>query len=724
MGPLAWPPQTATDAQPLLSWIAGSTFQLRTRDRAVSVPVAKGKSKPKADARKREHYQSDGSYARRLKERSDRDEAESGEDERDTNDRARARAGRNSRWWLLKGRDLTNALVGWGERLKARQRRQALLDTVWEAIYKDTPVGLLADGSPGAAYLRTQQARQNIAQSMVDTVTARIVKRRPMPCISADDAAYSEKRFARKASRVLRRKMGQSIVDRYAPNVARDGVIRGTGCMKTFRDGGDVSVERVPRREILVDPMEAQYGTPRVMAQLKRVDRDVLLAMYPDRCDDIERAARASRDEWLSFEDATDADQVEVWEGWHLPSVPGAEDGCHAICIRGYEPLYQEAWTRPRFPIAFFHWSQPIDGFWGSGLVEALAPIQQEINGILRDMGEGISLGMQLKIFSPRGSNVNKNHLRARNPAVIEHDGARPEYVAPLPFNPAVLQYLQWRIQQAYEVSGISQASAASKNPLGNDASGKALDTMYDLESDRFSHVELQYAMFRVDLGHCILDEARSIAEDKDLAAKDKSPWIKDLDWTKIEIDGGAYHLILEPVNFLPDSRAGKLSTVNEMSKAGLLTDPMQTAALFDEPDIQKANRHLLGPYRMLEKWCDDLSSIEVPLEELTPTPLICAYMPLAKSMCQGELANAIADGADDEEQGRFRWALQMLEASAGGVGAAPPMGAPPQPGGADPNAPGAPPMPGAMPPMQGDPMGGIAAQAAAGMPVLPPGVS
>lgn len=676
--------------------------------------------KPKS---KRQHYSSEGSYARRLQKRSESDAKTADDTDTETLDEPRAN---DARWWLLKGRDLTNSLMGWTERLKARQRRQALMDAVWEAVYKDSPIGLLSDGSPGAAYLRTQQARQNIAQSMANTVTSRIIKRRPMPCISADDASYKQKRFARKASRVLRRKMGLSSVDRMCPNVARDGVIRGTGCSKVYRDGGDVCAERVPRREILVDPMEAQYGTPRVMAQAKRVNRDVLVAMFPDRKDDIRRAARAPRDEWRSFEEATDADQVEVIEGWHLPSIPGATDGCHAICIRGYEPLLSEPWTRPRFPFAFFHWSQPIDGFWGDGLIASIAPIQQEVNGILRDMGEGISLGMQLKIFTPRGSGINKNHLRARNPAVIEHDGGLPQYVAPLPFNPAVLQYLQWRIQQAYEVSGISQASAASKNPVGPNASGKAIDTMYDLESDRFADVELQYALYRVDLGHCVLDEAQAIAADDTVAKEDKAAWIREIDWNKVEVDGGDYHLILEPVNFLPDSRGGKLATVEEARKAGLLgSDPMQTAALFDEPDLQRANRHLLGPYRMLEKWCDDLASDDVELAELVPTPLILAYLPLAKSMCQGELANAIADNATDEEQSRFRWALKMLEASANGVGG-PAMGAMPAPG------PGAqqPPMPGApmpMNPMMGDPMGGIASQAAAGMPVmppLPPGVS
>ena len=659
-----------------------------------------------------------------MSKRRERDAKPEPADDNDPGEPAERRVdGYGSRWWGKTGIEVTNGVWGWAERLKSRHRRQILMDALWEAVYKDAPLGTAVDGGYGAVALRTQTARQNIAQSMVDTVRSRLCKRRPMPCISADDATHTEKLFAKRATRVLRRKMGQSKVERLRPAVCRDGVVRGTGVAKVYRNGGDVDIERVPRRELIVDPAEAQYGTPRVMAQVKRVDRDVLCGMYPDREADIKRVGRAMFDEWRTYEDVSDADQVDVVEAWHLPSAPNAGDGRHVICVRGIEPLFDEEWERPRFPFAFFHWSEPMDGFWGSGLVESIAPIQQEVNQLLGKMGDGISQGMALKIFSPRGSNVNKTHLRATNPAVVEHDGPQPAYVAPLPFNPAVLSYIQWRISQGYEMAGISQASAASKSPLGNQASGKAIDTMYDLESDRFADKELSYAMFSVDLGMAMIDEARSIAMDDEIKPKDKAAWIQECDWEKIDIDSGDHHLILEPVNFLPDARSGKLATVKEMADAGLLQDPMQAAALFDEPDISRANRHLLGPYRMLERWTELLGDVDMPLEDLVPTPLILSYGKLATEMAKGELANVIAEigreptAEDEEVMERYRWALKMLESEAQGVGPAPAV-----PGaGAMPGSPAGPPMPGGAPPMPGppgiDPMGGMTAQLAAGIP-------
>lgn len=633
------------------------------------------------------------------------------------------------RWWsrAAEADEVTASVWGWADRLKPRNRRRALMDALWEAMYRDAPQTTGESDYTVAAALRDRRARQNIVKSMVDTVTARLAKRRPMPCISADDAGFAEKLFARRASRVLRRKLGQSIVERMRPLVVRDGVLRGSGVAKAFRNGGDVSVERVPRREILVDPVEAQYGSPRTLGQVKRVDREVLCGMFPDAIQQLAHTATASYDEWrLFFEDSTDVDQVDVLEAWHLPSVPGADDGRHVICVRNGPPLLDEPWTRPRFPFAFFHWEPPIDGFWGTGLIESLAPLQQEINGLLGTMSEGIAAQMALKVLTQRASGIEKQHLRAGHPVVIEHDGPPPQWMAPTPFSPAVLQYIQWRIQQAYELSGVSQASAASKNPLGSNASGKALDTMYDLESDRFSDRELGCAMWAVDLGLCVLDEARALAEDRDADVK-RAAWIDEIPWDKVEVDGGPYHVVAEPVNFLSDSRGGKLAQVGELAKAGLLTNGAEeTLALFDEPDIARANRHLLGPYRMLERWCENLADVEVSLEDLTPTPLMVAHVALATKMCEGELCNVIAEGADDEVQGRFRWALLMLEHEAKQA-AQPPQPSIAPPGadaGAPPGAAGPPmdPTAGAapgMPPLTAppiDPMGGLTAQFAAGM--------
>lgn len=635
----------------------------------------------------------------------------------------RVREHTSTRWWCIAGDGAADALWGWIDRLETRTRTEQLVDRIHEAIYEGRPLGSVSE-HPALTHLRRQEsspAKLNVTRSMVDTVGAKLGKRRPMPVISADDAGWNEKLFAKRASRVLRRKMGHSDVERLTPQVLRDAIVRGTGWSKVVRCGGDVQVERVPRSELRFDPLEARYGAPRSMAHVKPIPREVLLAEYAD--DKEAREAIKAAPQWNGDDFApgdgydTDADLVEVGEGWHLPSAPKAKDGLHLIAIRGYV-LLRERWKRPRFPFAACHWSAPIRGVSGHGLVEDLTGIQAKINDMVRDIQEALYWGAMLKVFYPRGSNVNKHHLRARHPAVVEYDGAKPEYVAPNPVSAQQIQFLGWLIQQAYELAGISQLSASSKNPLGSNASGKALDTMEDIESDRFSHVQMQYAMYRLDIGRCIVDEARALAEDANEKRKggpriergELAAWIREIDWRKVKIDEGGYQLGMEAINFLPDSRAGKLSYIGELAKNGLVTDPMTIMAQMDEPDLARANRYQLGPYRYLEKVMEQLADVKIPFEDLAPDPHI--RFDLAKVMALGEYNNAMAahPPAPEEVLERYREYLNQLESlekkkatsMAGGMAAGAPGMMPGAPPAGPPGMAPMPPMPPLPPPAPG----------------------
>lgn len=263
-----------------------------------------------------------------------------------------------------------------------------------------------------------------------------------------------------------------------------------------------------------------------------------------------------------------------------------------------------------------------------------------------------------------------QTHAEARA-IVVEVDGnpGQVQFVAPSPVSPQSVQFLELLIQKAYEISGISQMAASSKNTLGSNASGKAIDTMDDIQSDRFAHVEAGYMQFRVEIGQLHIDEARAMYEeahcsDEDRSAdmltpKDLAPWIREHEWDKVEIDDGNYHLTVEPINFIPDSRAGKLSAVAELSKAGLIPDPTMTADLFDEPDIARANRSILGPKHRLDEIMEGLADAKVPMIDLLPDEY--DNLALGILMAKGELKDAQAHKAPDAIIDRYH---QWIEAA------------------------------------------------------------
>jgi len=625
------------------------------------------------------------------------------------------------------------------------------MDLIHEAIYEGRPVGRRL-GTAAMDFLRAQSKASsylNLIQSMIDTVVSRIGKHRSMPIISADDAEYSEKLYARRASRVIRRKMGSPNIERTMPLQLRDAVVRGDGFAEILRIGGDVIPERFPRSELVFDDGEPRHNDwPWTLARVKLIDRDVLAAKFPDARERIMKCAPATRDIWAPYDyDAPiDKDQIEVIKAWRLPSFPGADDGKNLIGIRDQgPPLKESGWNRPRFPLARVTWTPALRGFLGIGLVQQLAGSQNKVNELWSDIQTAIYWGSGLKIFARRGSNINKGHLRARDPVVIETDDTDPKFIAPNPASQQAIENLRWLIQEMYEIAGISQLAASSRSPLGPNASGKALDTMDDLQSDRFSYLDLQYSMSRVDCGTAMIDEAKMLAAEAD-DKKSKAalaPWIRDIDWDKFDFDSGGFHLNIEPINFLPEARAGKLDTLGDMMKIpGLFSNPLLIASLFDEPDIAGANRHMLGPVRALQKLAEMLGDLSVPLEDCVPTPFMLTPPGLAKEIILGEYSNAFAEGAKDVYLGRYRWFLQMLDGlekqlapppmdagaampgpgqGPGPVGQMPPGLPPGMAGPMGPQGPPGAPGPAGFP----DPLGGGTAQIAAGMPTpLPPGVS
>jgi hypothetical protein len=338
-----------------------------------------------------------------------------------------------------------------------------------------------------------------------------------------------------------------------------------------------------------------------------------------------------------------------VFESWHLPSGPGELDGQHIVVIKGAGTVMRRCYKVERFPVKRVQWSPPTRGVGrGEGLVAQLAGIQEQINDILRDAREGLKNGSQLTIFAQRSANVNKHHLRARHPKVVEFDGVEPHYVAPNPVSEQAIRILLMLIDQAYQISGISQMNAQGKNTLGANASGRAIDTMDDLQSDRFAHVEADYQQFRVECGEGIVDEAKAMYDEvhnaKDAPTwdetpdpvEDLAPWIADNEWDDVELDKGTYTIALEPVNYLADSRSGKLDQVNELGKAGLIPDPAIQADLFDEPDIARANRIILGPKHNLDAIMQGLSDPAVPMLDLQPDQYM--NLPLGVLIAKGEL--------------------------------------------------------------------------------------
>lgn len=583
------------------------------------------------------------------------------------------------KWWLSPtGDDARAALWQWVDRQRSTWSVDAISDLIAESIYSDTPISAGGRLGSNGRWLGPHGGMNpiNKIKSLVDTGTARLTKVRSMPVISADDADYDEELFASEKSRVLRRKMGSGDMETVAPLVIRDFLIRGTAYGKIERVGGDTEFRRVPSYEIVYDHREALYNLLSHRAHVRPESRDALCVRYPKMKAEIMDAPPFTRiDPWMSYTyiGPNLADMVEVAESWHPSSSTDADDGQWILCLRN-KTIARAPWSCTRDPIKTVYWTPPTRGMGrGTGLVYEQSAAQQMVNGILQDAQEALHHGSQLKIFQPRGGGVVKHHLKARHPAVIEHDGSVPQYLAPNPVSQQAWEIAFQICDQMHETSGIAQWTAQGKASLPGTPSGKALETMDDVQSDRFADRESGYQQWRVQIGLGHVDVARMMHDEANgqvkkrfdeqpdpITKKELAAWIGDHDWPAVDIDGGDYHLALEPENFIVGTRGGKLEQVEEAAKAGLIPDPSMTAEFFNEPDIVRGNRAILGPIRRIRRCLSDLVKLKVPYLECAPDYEM--NRPLAKLMALGEIENAKAKRASDEVIQRFRDFLNDLK--------------------------------------------------------------
>jgi hypothetical protein len=576
-------------------------------------------------------------------------------------------------WWRkdLDSKSVHVELTGHAKWLETVYHRQAIIDRIHERIYRGSPTLRTAHAAlQHLAMVGRDMARLNVTKSIVDTAVAKLGKRRPMPMVVVDDADWSFKRRGRQFSRFIKAKLRETDFDEESPAALRMACVRGTGIIKVTEAFGEIAPECVRRDEILVDPREAKYGKPRQLVHRKRYTREVLAEMFPEHRAQIASAPAATRrlgqepdDEFEASAGSLD-NLVDVYEAWHLPSGPEGKDGRHAIVVEGATLQYRE-WNRKRFPMAFIHWTKPLSGsgFWGTGIVEDVADLQHRINCIIRDIQRNIEYAGNLIVFTRRGSNVPTEQLTGRKPFRIEYDGTQPPiYQVPQAVSQGQLATLDKLERAMYDLTGVSMMSAQGRNPLGANASGVALDNFYDIETERFSMQENDYARFRLRCGQLYVDAAYDLAERlKGEKKRYSAVWVdkiavQRIDWTDVAMEREQFELELEPINFLPDTRAGKLRAVSDLAQAGVIQQ-RYVGTLFDEPDIERINRLQNAQFNNLERVMEQLGDESKPM--VNPHPFM--DLALAKDLALASLSRDEANGAPDVVLQRYMEFLDLL---------------------------------------------------------------
>src|SRR5690606_14587522 len=132
-----------------------------------------------------------------------------------------------------------------------------------------------------------------------------------------------------------------------------------------------------------------------------------------------------------------------------------------------------------------------------------------EINFIAQKLQELMNLATT-QLWMRKGEAAGQ--LDNRNMAIRTYKNTPPTVLNIAPAHSQFYEQIDRLVMRAYELSGISMASATSQAPVGL-KSGEAIKRHNEIGSRRFQHVGQAWEQLILDLAETLLDEARDIEE-------------------------------------------------------------------------------------------------------------------------------------------------------------------------------------------------------------------
>lgn len=240
-----------------------------------------------------------------------------------------------------------------------------------------------------------------------------------------------------------------------------------------------------------------------------------------------------------------------------------------------------------KIPLVPVYHNKPIFGTRTISIVDELDGIQQNIDLLNCKISAATQLTPANTTYVEAGSSLQPGDISNKTGNVYSvkmgpgHTQLPVVNVTPAPMDPMWMNCLDNYVKQAYEVVGISQLSAQSKKPSGLD-SGVALQTLEDVESDRFQTQIDHYVHAYIDLAELIID----IMEDGSILPKSVNT--AGYTWDDVRKQKELFKIQFSAATALSKDPQTKLQQILQLSQIGLITTD-KIALYLDSPDLEDA---------------------------------------------------------------------------------------------------------------------------------------
>lgn len=452
--------------------------------------------------------------------------------------------------------------------------------------YEDRSLGFLSGNDPYSKFSNNDQLSLNVTASCIDTLVSKICKNTPQVQYINNSSDYAESVKAKELQKFIQGHFKFTGAFKIADLAFADCCKMGTGLIHHFVKNDRVQHELIKPYELLFDWTDAINGNPTDIHIVRLKNRYDLMICYPDFKDKLFETGVTNP--IYSTSNAFNVDNVVVIESYNRFAKR------HTICVENCT-LLDEDWTLKNkygdidYPISKISFKEADRGFYGIGLAEELKAIHIELQRLVTTAQRSSFLLSVPKIFVPEGSNVSRVSLNNDIGGIIPYSGALAPTGMPLGTVPVGLyNEINLFYQKAYEVSGLSQMSASSQIPAGlQNASGKALETAYQIESDRFQTVGKNFENLIIDMNEKTILMMKMIEErggDVGDAKYYDADLSKSINWSDVNMEREQFDLQSFPVNMLPSTPEGKFAFVQDMMMSNLI-DPIAAKKLLRLPD-------------------------------------------------------------------------------------------------------------------------------------------
>ena len=457
-------------------------------------------------------------------------------------------------------------------------RRESLWEPyVWPQAYV-TP----AQGTEGT------QTQINVIKSCVDTITSKISQANVRPFFDPDDGTFATTKACRQIQKFSDIWLDEQHAYPKSVMCFRDSAAYDIGVMHI--DAEAQSLRRVAPWEYFIDPAEYYHGSvTRAMifkkyfpaaALLEMADDDLFLKKFKEN--------RNLKGEYVVYYDLIDGYRYDFFDRDVIREPVKIE-------YSKYGGLY-------RRPFVEIYYTKPMKGFFSVSLADDLYPIQRQIDEIVKRLDAASRQALNNLILVPKGSGLKASTLENGVKAYDWQpgpEGGQPVVMTPPAINPQFIEMLNMYINQAFQMAGISQLSAQSQKPTGLD-SGAALETMENIESDRFNVQLQQFTHFLVDVMRVSID---CFPASKTILPKKKG--VSDMTWGDVRKQRDLFNIDFSAASSLSKDPSAKIAQVKELQAMGYV-DYEMGASMLEMPDIRSSFGAATAAMDYVEKVIDD----------------------------------------------------------------------------------------------------------------------